>query len=149
MRRKTIGWIVAVSVMLVAAGSLGLGIAAAGNRSGSTAKPAPKGVPTDAFVMSAVVGSDGSLARSSTTGISSGKAGSPGSYEVIFPINVRPCTYVATIGKTNYQGVAKPGFITTVGRFGEPTGVFVATYDKQGQGAKRPFHLVVSCPQPA
>lgn len=150
MRSKTIGWIAAVTVMLVAAGSLGLGIAgaAAPNTSGSDAKPEPRGVLVDAFVMGAVVGPDGTLDRSTTSGVTSNGLGG-GSYEVIFPIDVRSCTYVATIGKTNSSGSAKPGFITTVGRNGVPEGVFLTTHDKQGKGAKRPFHLEVACPPPA
>ena len=97
--------------------------------------------------MGAVVRSNGTLDRATTPGVTSGRAGGRGSYEVIFPINVRPCTFVATIGKTSYSGVAKSGFITTVGRAGEPNGVFVATQDRRGDRAKRPFHLEVSCPQ--
>jgi hypothetical protein len=150
MRSKTIGWIAAVTVMLVAAGSLGLGIAgaAAPNTSGSDAKPEPRGPLVDAFVMGAVVGPNGALDRSTTAGVTSNGLGG-GSYEVIFPIDVRSCTYVATIGKTNSTGSAKPGMITTVGRNGEPNGVFLTTHDKRGGSAKRPFHLEVSCPPPA
>ncbi|MGZ8805422.1 MAG: hypothetical protein ACXWZG_08995 [Microbacterium sp.] len=150
MRSKTIGWIAAVSVMLVSAGSLGLGIAGAAdsNTSGSAAKPEPRGPVADAFVMGAVVGPDGRLDRSTTSGVTSDKIGR-GSYEVIFPINVRNCTYVATIGKTNAVGSAKPGFITTVGRNSQVNGVFLTTHDKRGRSADRPFHLEVACPPAA
>jgi hypothetical protein len=150
MRGRTIAWIVSAAMTLVAAGSLGLGIAGAAdsNTSRGSAPEARRGTPVSAIVMGAVVKSNGGLARATTTGITSSRAGGPGSYEVIFPINVKPCTFVATIGKTTYSGVARSGFITTVGRAGEPNGVFVATQDRRGESAKRPFHLEVSCPQP-
>ncbi|MGH2629628.1 MAG: hypothetical protein ACRDHI_03580 [Actinomycetota bacterium] len=146
MKGKTIVWIVSAAMTVVAAGSLGLGIAGAAdsNTSGRGAAPAPRGTAVPAIVMGAVVKSGGQLARSTTSGITSDGLGS-GSYEVLFPINVRQCTYVATIGKTTHSGQAKPGFITTVGRVSSTRGVFVSTYDKRGQGAKRPFHLEVSC----
>ncbi len=151
MRSRTIGWIAAVSVMLVAAGSLGLGIAGAEapNTSGSDAKPEPRGVAVDAFVMGAVVRPDGSLARSTTPGVTSNGLVETGTYEVIFPIDVRGCTYVATIGKTTSAGFARPGFISTAGREGEVNGVFLATLDTRGRLANRPFHLEVACPPPA
>ena len=151
MKGRTIVWIVSAAMTVVAAGSLGLGIAGAAdsNTTGGTAPSAPRGTAVPAFVMGAVVRSNGELDRATTSGITSDRAGGPGSYEVIFPFNVRPCTFVATIGKTTYSGVAKSGFITTVGRAGTPNGVFVATQDRQGNDAKRPFHLEVSCPQAA
>jgi hypothetical protein len=149
MKGRTIAWIVSAAMTVVAAGSLGLGIAGAAdsNTGGGGAPEAPRGTAAPAFVMSAVVRSNGQLDRSTTSGITSSRAGGPGSYEVIFPLNVKPCTFVATIGKSSYSGVAKSGFITTVGRAGTPRGVFVATQDRRGESAKRPFHLEVSCPQ--
>lgn len=143
--RRTIGWIAAASVTLVVAGSLSLGIAgaAAPNTTGSS-PGAPQGTVSPAIVMGAVVGSDGALDRATTPSVTSDALGD-GHYEVIFPINVRDCTYVATIGKTNAVGSAKPGFITTVGRSGQVNGVFITTHDKRGRGADRPFHLEVSC----
>ena len=151
MRGRTIAWIVSAALTAVAAGSLGLGIAGAAdsNTAAGSGPEAPRGpAPVSALVMGAVVKSNGELDRATTSGISSGRAGGPGSYEVFFPINVKPCTFVATIGKTSYSGVARSGFITTVGRAGQPTGVFIATQDRRGESAKRPFHLEVSCPQP-
>ena len=102
-----------------------------------------------AFVMGAVVKRSGQLDRATTSpGVTSANLGG-GNYEVIFPFDVRDCTYVATIGQSNSRGNAQPGVITTVGRVGVPEGVFLTTHDTRGGEARRPFHLEVACPQKA
>ncbi|MGH2540890.1 MAG: hypothetical protein ACRDGK_10240 [Actinomycetota bacterium] len=132
---------------VITGGSLGLGIAAAAdsNTSGGDTG-APRGLtPNPADVTGAVVRSNGGLARATTSGVSSDGLGR-GIYEVIFPFDVTSCTFAATIGKSNFFGVSRPGFITTAGRRGRPNAVFVQTRNANGKGAKRPFHLVMACP---
>ena len=135
--------------MLIVAGSLGLGVASASDSNntggGGDSVDAPRGVVVSALVMGAVVKGDGTLDRSTTPGVTSDRVGR-GAYEVIFPIDVTACTFVATIGKVNFSGVVAPGFITTVGRVDEPNGVFLATTRPNKEPDNRPFHLTVSCP---
>ena len=80
MRGKTIAWIVSAAMTLVAAGSLGLGIAGAAdsNTSRGSAPEARRGTPVSAIVMGAVVKSNGGLGSSDNDGDhqqSSGRAG--------------------------------------------------------------------------
>ena len=149
MKGRKVAWAAAASLMLIAAGSLGFGVASASDSNntggGGDSVDAPRGVVASAFVMGAVVKGDGTLNRSTTPGVTSDHVGR-GRYEVIFPIDVTACTFVATIGKVNFSGIAPPGFITTVGRSGEPNGVFVATTSPKKESANKPFHLTVSCP---
>ena len=149
MKARKVAWAAAASLMLIVAGSLGFGVASASDSNntggGGDGVDAPRGVLVSASVMGAVVKDDGTLNRSTTPGVTSDRVGR-GSYEVIFPIDVTACTFVATIGKVNFKGVAPPGFITTVGRFDEPNGVFVKTTNPKKESDNRPFHLTVSCP---
>ncbi len=147
MKGRTIVWIVSAAMTVVAAGSLGLGIAGAADSNTSGGGTTTRGTATvvPAFVMGAVVKSNGDLARATQPEITSNGLGG-GAYEVFFPVDVRGCAYVATIGKTNSTGSARPGFITTVGRNGQPDGVFLTTHDRRGRDAQRPFHLEVACP---
>ena len=146
MRRRVIVWIVA-AVMVVTAGSLGLSIAAAAGSSPSGGDAgAPRGlVPNPALVVGAVVKSNGGLDRATLLGIQSDGLGK-GLYEVVLPFPVESCIFSATIGKSNFFGISKPGFITTAGRRGRPNAVFVQTRGANGKLAKRPFHLVMACP---
>jgi hypothetical protein len=68
-----------------------------------------------------------------------------GQYVVTFFRNVRNCSYVATIGEPDSVGIEAPGEITVAGAFGNPQGVFVATFNSTGDFANRAFHLQVSC----
>ena len=149
MKGRMVAWAAAMSLMLIAAGSLGFGVASASdhNNAGGAgdSADAPRGVLASAFVIGAVVQGDGTLNRSTAPGVTSNHLGK-GVYEVIFPLDVTACTFVATIGKVNSSGVAPPGFITTVGRNGEPDGVFVATTNPNKESKNKPFHLTVSCP---
>ena len=85
----------------------GMAGATAPNTSGDV-QESRRGTVSGALVMGAVVKSDGSLDRSTTSGITSAGA-RKGRYVVHFPIDVKDCTYVATIGKANSFGVAHPG----------------------------------------
>lgn len=150
MKVKMMAWAAAASLMLIAAGSLGFGIAAASDSNnestgGGGADTQRGAVVVPAIVMAAVVKNDGTLDRATTTGVTSARV-ARGAYEVFFPIDVTSCTYVATIGKVNSSGASPPGFITTVGRAGEPNGIFLETKDPKKNADNRPFHLSVSCP---
>ncbi len=148
MRRKFLIGTKAAGLVIAGAVSLSLTAiagASAPNSSGDTSASAPRGTVTDVLIMGAVVKSDGTLDRATTSGIASAGA-RKGRYVVTFPMDVSDCTYVATIGKTNSFGVAHPGTITTSGRFHNPSGVFVGTFNVRGEGADRPFHLQVACP---
>jgi hypothetical protein len=67
-----------------------------------------------------------------------------GQYEVDFNRNVSNCAFVASVAQPNI-GVAPQGTATVAGRFGNPLGVFVQTYDLTGTQVDRPFHLIVYC----
>jgi hypothetical protein len=95
----------------------------------------------------AVVRADGSLARAGCAGTTSGFAAG-GGYQVVFPGNVRNCSYVASRGEPGSQGIQNPGFTTVAGLFKAPHGVFVETFDSTGKAAVEPFHLSVSCSFP-
>jgi hypothetical protein len=135
---------IGLAITTAASGLTGMAGATAPNTSGDVQESARRGTVSGALVMGAVVKSDGSLDRSTTSGITSAGA-RKGRYVVHFPIDVKGCTYVATIGKTNSFGVAHPGAITTAGRFHDPSAVFVGTFNRRGDGADRPFHLQVAC----
>ena len=135
---------IGLAIAAAASGLTAMAGETAPNTSGDVPEAALRGTASDALVMGAVVKADGSLDRSTTSGITSG-GGRKGRYVVTFPMDVRACTYVATIGKTNSFGVARPGSITTAGRFHDPSGVFVGTFNLRGEGADRPFHLQVAC----
>ena len=93
----------------------------------------------------AVVAADGTLARGSSSVVSSAPLFA-GAYEVIFNKDVSGCAFVATIGTTINGGVATPGEISVAGRTGNVDGVFVSTQDSAGANANNSFHLSVSCP---
>ena len=137
MKGRKVAWAAGASPTLIAAGSLGFGVASASDSNntggGGDSVDAPRGVVAPASVMGAVVKGDGTLNRSTTAGITSDGFGR-GSYGVIFPIDVTACTFVATIGRVDFSGIAPPGFITTVGLSGDPNGVFVKTHQPD-QGA--------------
>jgi len=96
------------------------------------------------FPMSAVVNSDGSLARGdhavSVTHTSGGS-----SYIVAFDRNVTNCTFNATIGLSGSAFTSPPGFITVVGAAVNANAVYVSTTDSAGTGAERGFHLNITC----
>ena len=94
----------------------------------------------------AVVGSDGTLVRGSSSVVSASRTGSTGAYQVIFDKDVIGCGFVATIGQIGSTGAALPGAISVAGRSGNANGVFIETTDFSGFDSDRPFHLSVSCP---
>lgn len=147
---------VLLAVAIIVSAAVGLGIAQAedasrrsinggGTGSVSHEATAPRISRSAAStILTAVVNRDASLDRG-TGVVSSARAGCRGCYEVIFGQNVRDCTYVATIGSSAHEGIESTGEITTVGRAGEPQGVFLTTTDSAGRRVKRGFHLAVVC----
>ena len=106
--------------------------------SGACEKPGP----TELF---AVVDANGTLARGLFA--VSAQRFSPGLYEVVFSRDVTHAALVACIGNSGSFSVEPPGMITTVGRFLNPNGVFIAISDAAGNPADRGFHLAVLSPQ--
>jgi hypothetical protein len=95
----------------------------------------------------AVVGADGTLARSSSAAgpvsVVTHTAGT-GLYEVDFSENVSACAYVVTLGDT---GTATPPVgIVGVSGATNPDGVTIQTSDIAGAPTDEPFHLAVTCP---
>ena len=126
----------------------GAGIAAAsGSPATSSARPIAKmgqARPASTCHLWAVVNVNGTLARTGCPGATSGRLG-VGAYSVLFPVNVRHCAYLATIGLAGSNSSARPGFITVVGRALHRNGVFVTTFNASGGSSGRPFHLIVAC----
>lgn len=95
------------------------------------------------FPMTAVVNSDGTLARGDHV-VSATNLGT-GTYEVVFDRNVTGCAYTATIGLSGTSGSSTPGLISVVGRAGNVNGIFLNTVDTAGTNSNRGFHLNVTC----
>jgi hypothetical protein len=116
------------------------------NQKGPTGPQGPKGDKGDpgapATRLWAVVGSNGSLARSS--GATASIRLNTGIYQVTFNQNVAACSYLATLGN---PGTGDPlfGTIVTALRAGNANAVWVHTRDAAGTDADRSFHLVVFC----
>jgi len=95
----------------------------------------------------AVVGADGTLARSNSAAgpvTVATHTAATGLYEVDFSANVSACAYVATLGDT---GTATPpvGVIGVSGAV-NPDGVTIQTSNLTGTPTDEPFHLTVTCP---
>lgn len=91
----------------------------------------------------AVVNADGTLARG-TPGTTTSKVGT-GAYEVVFTLDVHNAAFVAVLGLTGSSGTQPAGMVTTVGRAGNPNGVWLSTYNVSGTNTNQPFHLIVQC----
>ncbi|MBQ0946283.1 hypothetical protein KAK07_23285 [Ideonella sp. 4Y16] len=106
--------------------------------------------PGRAKVYTAVVAADGIFSRGST-GATSALIAAPSSYQVSFvdkdglPVDVRGCTYNATLGTTS-TGVNPPGVATTAQRTTATNAVFVRTFDMTASPVASSFHLQVACP---
>lgn len=107
------------------------------------AAPPPK-APT---ILSAVVNTDGTLARGSGA-VSSSQTGTDGYYDVTFNRDVSGCTYTASGGTATSNGILDDAVIFTVSP-GYSTSSSVAVleydailgYDSYSSG----FHLIVAC----
>jgi len=123
------------------------GAAGSTGATGATGAPGAKGDKGDpgtpATALWAVVGSDGSTARSSAHVVSTAHAGATGGFEVIFDQNVSNCAFIAALGGTTSDSPV--GEISATRRVTTPNGVFVFTLDDAGTGTYKPFHLAVFC----
>ena len=108
------------------------------------------GNPTDLVIdvagyymqpMSANVGADGALVRSSRA--TSASHPSTGSYRVIFDRNIDQCTYFA--GTATADGDTSDGFVTVTNYGINDKGVFVQTFDASGTKVDRGFQVEVVC----
>jgi hypothetical protein len=96
-------------------------------------------------VYEAVVGANAVLVRGSAGVTSALYSSSAYYYKVLFPTNVRNCSYVAAMGTTGTVSAAA-GFATTAQLSSDPNGVFVATYNAAGALTAESFHIIVVCP---
>lgn len=100
-----------------------------------------------AQVMSAVVRSDGTLARGYGVSSSAKCEGSDGCYAVKFKRDVTRCTYSASIGSPDDKplgGTMSGQVIVSRGLTTKMVGV--ATLQDGGTFADSGFHLIVACP---
>jgi hypothetical protein len=91
----------------------------------------------------AVVNANGSLARSSG-GVTSADTGT-GAYEVVFPVDVRQCAYVASAGSSGASGSPPKVSVGALGRAGEVKGIWVETWNDAGANVDAGFHVIVDC----
>ena len=142
---------IAVAMVAVVGAALGFGVAGAGG--GDNTSPSAKSVKApsgrgparaDSQVQFAVVAADGTKARSYPRNVTSLRD-STGTYNVLFPRDVKPCSFTATLGTTS-DGTAADGTATTARLSGQKKGVWVQTFNTAGNLVDRSFHLVVSCP---
>ena len=112
------------------------------NVSHGEAKSAPP--PLGSTSYTAVVAPNGHLVRGKGATAAMQSEGT-GTYEVDFVSDVTGCAYVATVGETGSRGSEQASFITVVGRSGVAAGVFVSTYDVNGNLKTLPFHIDVGC----
>lgn len=89
----------------------------------------------------AVVDPTGGLVRGSAVSSSADGSG----YAVNFTQDVSNCAFLVTLGETGSSGTYAPGVATTAGLFGDPNGVYIATYDSTPAVASESFHLEVLC----
>jgi hypothetical protein len=142
---------IAVLTIAIVAGALGFGVAAAGGGDNTTGSGKPVAAPggrgpakADSQVQFAVVAGDGTKARSYPSNVTV-VYDSTGTYNVLFPRNVKPCAFTATQGTTSV-GTAPDGTATTARLATSKKGVWVNTYNTAGNLEDRSFHLTVTCP---
>ncbi|WP_193607208.1 hypothetical protein [Nocardioides lijunqiniae] len=95
-------------------------------------------------VLGAVVNANGTLVKAQSTHASTAGPLFPGSYEVVFDRDVTGCAYSVSVGESG-TGDGVVGFGAVTGRDGNPSAVFVSTFDKNGDIANRPFMVLVVC----
>ncbi len=97
----------------------------------------------DGLSRHAVVSATGSLSRG--RGTTSASRTGEGQYQVVMGVDVKACTYFATLGDTA-DGAPPAGEIAVSALAGNANGVLVVTRDSTGATTvDRPFHLIVSC----
>lgn len=124
---------------------LGAGIVMAGAvlvLATASSSAAPRPAPT---VLTAVVNTDGTLARGTATG--SSQLGTDGYYTVTFGQDVSQCTYVASGGTATATGILDDAVIYTVAPNSSPDAVTVLEYDAilARDSYSSGFHLTVVC----
>ena len=95
----------------------------------------------------AVINGDGTVSRASSLPfkLSSSTHLGTGLYELLWNHSVAACGWVATVGLGTFGGSVPGGQITTAGRAGNTSAVFVETFNAAGTVADEPFHLIVIC----
>jgi hypothetical protein len=97
----------------------------------------------DGLTRHAVVSATGALSRGRGT-TSTARTGE-GQYQVVFNVDVKACTYFATLADTA-DGAPPAGEIAVSSLAGNANGVLVVTRDSAGAATvDKPFHLIVSC----
>ncbi len=97
-----------------------------------------------ATVYWAVVSANGDVKRHGSGSTTAAKLAS-GTYQVEFDEPVDQCAYEAAIGRYDTQSTEDPGFATVVARNENADAVFIQTYDVEGNGVDKNFHLAVFC----
>jgi hypothetical protein len=97
-----------------------------------------------ATVYWAVVSASGEVKRHGSGDTTASKL-AIGTYEVKFDEPVEECAYEAAIGRYDTQSTEDPGFATVVARNEEIDAVLIQTYDVEGNGVDKNFHLAVFC----
>jgi hypothetical protein len=96
----------------------------------------------DGLARHGVISNAGALVRG--RGITSASKTGEGQYQAIFDVDVRNCTYFATLGDESASGPGT-GQIAVTSTASNVNGVRVVTRDSAGTLADRSFHLIVSC----
>jgi hypothetical protein len=96
----------------------------------------------DGLTRHGVISNVGALVRG--RGITSASKTGDGQYQAIFDIDVRNCTYFATLGDESASGPGT-GQIAVTSAASNVNGVRVVTRNSTGELADRSFHLIVSC----
>jgi hypothetical protein len=126
------------------------GIGAVGARGpqgtqGAVGPTGPQGLAgTSATGLWAVVNSDGTLARGSSAATGASQL-QTGTYEVDFNQDVTGCAYVATIGDPRSIVIPPAGSVSVTGRYNNPNGLYIVTYDSSGAAADRALFVTVFC----
>ena len=97
----------------------------------------------------AVVNSDGTIARASSSAVTVGDAHVVGSgvYEIDFGKDVHACEYQATLGGTGTAAVPAGQITVTGDTDGDsPNDVTVSTFNSAGVATDGSFHVLVTCP---
>jgi hypothetical protein len=100
------------------------------------------GVACSGSLMWAKVNADGTLFAGSS-GVTSDRQ-FPGEYEVLFPVAVNNCSYIAS-SADNSADVPGPWFVSATARDSNLKGIWLDTFDSTGAAADEPFHVLVVC----
>ncbi len=96
------------------------------------------------FSYFAVVSANGALKRGSGA-VTAEQPEGKGTYAVSFVSDVTNCAYVVTPGEFDSNGSLPAGGTTVVGRSGDPTAIFITTFDNTGAAKNMPIHVDIGC----